>query len=76
MVKSERLIATIPADTWERLEALATTRFHGNRSLAVAWAVEMASLVLTAPATHERLFTSPAAALEAYVATAGMSDSA
>jgi len=47
------------------LEALARLRFGNNRTAAIRWAVELAALVASDPATYGQL--DPAAALDAYV---------
>lgn len=47
------------------LEQLAALRFGGNLTGAIRWAVELAVLVASDPATHGRL--DPAAALAGYV---------
>lgn len=68
---AKRLIATVPPDTFGKLDALAKgPRFAGNRSAAVAWCIEVGAVVLTDQTVRDRLFASPADALAAFTATA------
>lgn len=67
---SNRVVATLPAETFAKLDALATSpRFAGNRSAALAWCVEIAASVLTSAAVADRLFAAPGDALAAFLAS-------
>lgn len=63
------MAATVPALTWDALETLATSaRFGGNRSRAVAWAIDLAAVILNDPAIADRLYSTADDALTAFVA--------
>lgn len=64
--RAARLVATVPSETWARLELLKDSpRFDGNRSKVVSWAVELLALVLDGQ--DRVLFQGPADALDEYV---------
>lgn len=66
-----QVTATLPEETVERLDDLARLRWGGNRSGMMAFAVELAAVVLTHPALAERLYSTPDDALAAFVAAKG-----
>lgn len=67
---SKRLVATLPADTFAKLDQLTEgPRFAGNRSKTLAWAVELAAVVLQDAAVKGTLFATPADAMTAFLAT-------
>lgn len=67
-----RLAATVPAQTWDALETLATSaRFLGNRSRAVAWCIDIGALVLGDPALADRLLPDAQTALKAFLVAKG-----
>lgn len=61
----------MPEETVERLDDLARLRWGGNRSGMMAFAVELASAVLSDPALSERLFSTPQDALQAFLVARG-----
>lgn len=66
-----QVTATLPEETVERLDELARLRWGGNRSGMMTFAVELANVVLSDPALVDRLYSTPADALSAYVAAKG-----
>lgn len=65
---AKRVVASLPAGTFEKLDALAgSARFGGNRSAALSWCVELGAEVLGDPAVAGRLFERPDDALAAFL---------